>query len=452
MKRKIYERLLDWKVSYASKCAVLIEGARRVGKSYIVSEFARREYKHALILDFAKVGSDIKEIFTEKLSNLDEFFMLLQIRTHTTLEKGCSLIVFDEVQRFPRAREAIKYLVADGRYHYIETGSLVSIKKNVEKIVIPSEEMKLRMYPMDFEEFLWAIGHEQVMTLVRDHYERMKPLGATDHRLVMEDFRKYVVIGGMPQAVEAFAAECNLPEAIHAKRMILDLYCDDIEKFAGRLKNKVRAIWKALPSELSHYGRRFSPGAVGSDVRSRELDAPFDWLEESMTVNLAYNVTDPNVGFRLNEDRVACKCYMGDTGLLVTHAFAGGEKASFDIEGRLIADSIGVNKGMLVENVVAQMLRASGCDLHFHFRDDRTDAGNRMEVDFLLTKPVLTRLHNVRPIEVKSNREYTITSLERFREKYRSVAAAPVVLHPNDVKTANGIVYLPLYMTPFLMQ
>ena len=263
MKRKIYDRMLQWKNNEARKCALMIEGARRVGKSYIVEEFAKTEYKKHLIIDFAKARKAVKELFEEKLDDLNEFFLMLEARTGVVLEKGNSLVVFDEVQCFPRAREAIKYLVQDGRFHYIETGSLISIKKNVEKIVIPSEELKIQMYPMDFEEFLWAVGKEGAMPLLRNHFLDLSPIDQSDHRRMMELFRQYMVVGGMPQAVAAFAASGQLADVEFAKKLILDLYYEDIGKFAGRLKDKVRAIWRAIPSELSLHDKRFSPSIIG---------------------------------------------------------------------------------------------------------------------------------------------------------------------------------------------
>ena len=452
MKRKIYDRMLQWKQKEARKCALMIEGARRVGKSYIVEEFAKAEYKRHLIIDFAKARKAIKDIFVEKLDDLNEFFLMLEARTGVTLERGKSLIVFDEVQRFPRAREAIKYLVQDGRFDYIETGSLISIKKNIEKIVIPSEELKIQMFPMDFEEFLWALGKEGVLGQVRAHFSKLSPMEQVDHRMMMELFRQYMVVGGMPQAVAAFATTGQLAEVELAKKLILDLYYEDIGKFAGRLKDKVRAIWHAIPGELSLHDKRFSPQSVGRDKRMRDLDAPFEWLSEAMTVNLSTNITDPNVGLKWTEEHVGMKCYMADTGLLASLAFLENDNASIDILWKLLTGKIALNKGMLMENVVAQMLRAAGQKLHFHKTPTNVSADDRMEIDFLLTKSDITSRHNVIPIEVKSANDYTIVSLERFREKYASIASTGYVLHPGNIKQVNGIIYLPLYMTPFLTE
>ena len=428
----------------------MIEGARRVGKSYIVEEFAKREYAHHLIIDFANTTKSIKALFEDKLGSLDEFFMMLEVRTGVELKRGETLIVFDEVQRFPRAREAIKYLVADGRFHYIETGSLISIKKNVEGIVIPSEELKIQMHPLDFEEFLWAIGRETSFKLVERCFAERRPLEPSDHRMMMECFRQYVVVGGMPQAVAAFAQERKLDEVEFAKKLILDLYYDDIGKYAGRLKNKVRAIWRAIPGELGRQDKRFSPGAVAHGARMRELDAPFEWLASAMTVNLAYNVTDPNIGFSLTAEHEGLKCYLADTGLLLSLAFADNPETKRDALWKVLTGKLELNKGMLMENAVAQMLRASGRELYFHKVNDRENDSNRIEIEFLLSKSRLTARHNVVPVEVKSNKDYTTTSLDRFKNKFPGYCAERIVLHPGTADFSDDISYLPLYMAPCL--
>lgn len=446
MKRKLYESLLNWKKNHAGKYALLLEGARRVGKSWIAGEFARNEYRSSLVIDFAKANRQIKALFEEKLDDLDEFFMLLEARTKTRLIRGESIVVFDEVQRFPRAREAIKYLVADGRFHYMETGSLISIRKNVEGIVIPSEEMRLELHPMDFGEFLWAVGAEPVADLIRARFAGRTPMGQSDHRAAMELFRQYLVVGGMPQAVEAFANGRDIEAAETAKRVILDLYRDDIGKFAGRLKNKIRAIWDNIPGALSSHEKHFRPGIVKAGTKMRELDAPFEWLAESMTVNLASNVTAPNAGLKMSEDRSLVKCYMADTGLLVSHAFSENRNAVPDMQWKILTGKLEVNKGMLMENAVAQLLRAAGQKLFFHHCSGNGNAGNRMEIDFLLSKSKVSARHNVLPVEVKSANDYTTSSLDKFRKKFAASVATPVILHPGDAVFGQDVVRLPLYM------
>ncbi len=450
MKRKIYDKLLHWKKRSAGKYALLLEGARRVGKSYIVKAFAEAEYERHLILDFSEVGRDIKDLFRNKLRNLEEFFMLLQARTGVSLKPGNSLVVFDEVQRFPRAREAIKHLVADGRFHYIETGSLVSIRKNVDNILVPSEELKLQMHPMDFEEFLWALGRDSLWDLVRAKFASLESMDRIDHDMAMECFRQYLVVGGMPQAVEVFAANRDLSAVEESKRAILGLYRDDIGKFAGRLKTKVRAIWEEIPGALARHERRFYPGSVGANAKMRDISAPFEWLSESMTVNICHNASDPNVGLKLTEDASALKCYMADTGLLVSHAFSENELATGGIAARLILGETDVNCGMIVENAVAQMLRAASQGLFYYSHDDREDAANRMEVDFLLTKSKVERSRNVIPVEVKSSSRYSTVSLAKFCRKFGSRVARPVILHPSNVREKDGAICLPLYMAPLL--
>ena len=450
MNRKIYQNLLDWKARYADKYALLIEGARRVGKSYVVEAFAKAEYERHLIIDFSKTSPAVKRIFGEYLDNLDEFFLQLEMRTHVHLVPGKSLVVFDEVQRFPRAREAIKHLVADGRFHYIETGSLISIKKNIEGILIPSEEMRLQMYPMDFEEFLEATGREGMIPLIRARFEQRRPMGAADHRLAMEAFRQYLVVGGMPQAVAAFADGMDIAGAETAKRMILRLYADDMGKFAGRLKDRVRQIWKSIPAALGRPVKRYTPGLAGEGTRMRDILAPFNWLEESMTVNVARNVTDPNIGFSLNAEEDSLKCYMADTGLLVSAAFPDGALGQDGVAWKLLGGKLEFNKGMMVENAVAQMLRASGRELFFHFNADRTDASKRMEIDFLLAKRAATSRRNVIALEVKSGRDYTTVSLDKFKKRFPGYLAKACVIHPGDLSEREGVLYLPLYMAGLL--
>ena len=447
MKRKIYEKLLDWKNTSNGKTALLIDGARRVGKSYIAEEFAKNEYDSYVIVDFAKATKRIKRLFDEYLDDLDSFFLFLQQELKTELIAGKSLVVFDEVQRFPKARESIKYLVADGRYHYLETGSLISMRKNVKDIVIPSEERHLKMFPMDFEEFLTATGNQATIPLIEAHFRKRKSLGQDTHRRIMDIFRQYMVVGGMPQAVSAYVSSHDLKAVDTEKRDILELYKADIGKFAGGMRHKVLSLWDEIPGQLSRHERKFRLSSIGENARMREYETAFEWLKESMTVNIAYNVSDPNVGFKMSEERRSLKCYMGDTGLLVSHAFSENELASEDIHRQLLVGKIEVNKGMLVENVVAQMLRAAGLELFFHSNSSREDAQDRMEIDFLMTKSKVARRKNVVPIEVKSGKDYSTVSLEKFCRKFGSYVDEPVVFHPLDVKTDKGILYLPLYMT-----
>ena len=452
MKRKFYNLMLEWKQTSNGQTALMIDGARRVGKSYIAEEFAKREYEAYLLIDFSKVKPKVKRYFDDYLDDLDTFFMYLFTEFKVNLPRNKSVIIFDEVQKFPRAREAIKHLVKDGRYHYIETGSLISIKKNVEGIVIPSEELKIQMHPLDFEEFLWAIGRETSFKLVEQCFAERRPLEPSDHRMMMECFRQYVVVGGMPQAVVAFARERKLDEVEFAKKLILDLYYEDVGKYAGRLKNKVRAIWRAIPGELGRQDKRFSPGAVARGLRMRDLDASFEWLASAMTVNLAYNVTDPNIGFSLTSDHEGMKCYLADTGLLVSLCFADNPETMKDALWKVLTGKLEINKGMLMENVVAQMFKAGGRELYFHKTNDREDGSNRIEIEFLISKSRLTARHNVVPVEVKSSKDYTTHSLERYKTKFPGYCAERIVLHPGNADFTGDIIYLPLYMAQLLVR
>ena len=429
----------------------MIDGARRVGKSWIAEEFARNEYEAYLLIDFSKVSPRVKRYFREYMEDLDTFFMYLLNTYGVKLPIRKSVIIFDEVQRFPRAREAIKWLVADGRYDYIETGSLISINKNVKDIVIPSEEHHLEMFPMDFEEFLWAQGREGVMEVLGCHFDSRKPLGEDLHASMMDLFRQYLVVGGMPKAVSVFAETHDLGEVDAVKREILTLYRNDIHKFAGALRHKVLAVFNRIPAELARHEKRFVLADLGKDARMRDYDSAFEWLKSAMTVNVAYAASEPTVGLEMRTDVLSLKCYLADTGLLVSMAFDPVSLESERVHERILHDRLSFDKGMLMENVVAQMIRASGRGLYFYSNSDRTDVDSRMEIDFLICKSSLTRMHNIVPIEVKSSRAYEFVSLGKFRRKFPDLLYEPVVLHPKDLKVEDGIVYLPLYMAGLLV-
>ncbi len=451
MKRKIYDKLLEWKTVSNGKTAVMLDGARRVGKSYIAEEFARNEYEAYLVIDFAKVSSKVKRYFNEYLEDLDTFFMYLLSAYHVELPAGRSVIIFDEVQRFPRAREAIKYLVADGRYHYIETGSLISIRKNVRNIVIPSEEWHLEMFPMDFEEFMWATGHPATMPIIRKHFAERKPLGRDLHESIMDIFRQYLVVGGMPQVVAAFADSRDLRQVDAVKRSILALYRADIRKFAGPLKDKALAVFNSIPSQLSRHEKKFVLSEIDANGRMRGYETTLEWLENAMTVNLCRSTGEPNIGLEMSCERMALKCYLGDTGLLVSMAFGESELVAEDIHNRILSDKIELNKGMIVENVVAQMFRAAGHKLYYYSNSSRSNSADRMEIDFLAAKPGLTRRHNISPVEVKSGRSYAYESLSKFRRKFANFLDTAYVLHVRDVVEKDGVVHLPLYMASLIV-
>ena len=450
MRRKIYTELLKWKEEEAGRTALLIDGARRVGKSYIVENFAKQEYKSYIIIDFNRVNQEVTELFENYLNDLDLFFMYLSNYYNVKLYERDTLIIFDEVQLFPRARAAIKYLVADGRYDYIETGSLMSIKKNVKDIVIPSEERHLRMYPLDFEEFLWALDNESLMDFIKVFFEKKKPLGAALHRKAMDYFRQYMIVGGMPQAVERYVETKDFERVDRVKRDILELYRADIVKHAQGYEMKVEQIFDDIPAQLQKHDKKFKLSSLKKEARFRDYEDAIFWLSDAMIVNVCYNSTAPNIGLKLNMDRVTMKCYMADTGLLISHAFDENGIVSEEIYKKLLFDKLEVNKGMIMENIVAQMLVASGHKLYFYNNPSRDDASLRMEIDFLIAKSKITSKHNISPIEVKSGGKYTLTSLKKCREKYTEQLDTLYVIHKNDLKVEEGIVYLPLYMTPLL--
>ena len=447
MKRKIEEKLKDWKQKSNGKTALLIDGARRVGKSYIVEEFARKNYKSYILIDFNEVGREITDLFDMNLRDLDSFFMYLSAAFNVKLYERESVLIFDEVQLYPRARAAIKFLVADGRFDYIETGSLMSIKKNVKNIVIPSEERHIKMYPMDFEEFLWAKGEDLIMPMIRDCFDKRKPLGQALHRRVMTLFREYIIIGGMPQAVSEYISTGDFEAADQIKRDILTLYREDIQKHADAYTVKVESIFDDIPSQLSKHEKKFSLSSLGKGVRFRDYESAFLWLQDAMFTNVCFNSTEPNIGLKLNRDNSAFKLYMGDTGLLISHSFDENGIVSEEIYKKLLFGKLEVNEGMIFENIVAQMLTANGKALYFYSNSSRTDKNSRMEIDFLLAKSKTTSRHNISALEVKSGKNYTLSSLNKFRNKFAEELNEAFVLHTDDLNVKDGIIYLPVYMT-----
>ena len=472
MRRKIYDKLLQWKQEKNGKTALMIEGARRVGKSYIALEFARNEYDSYILIDFSKAPARVKGWFDEYLEDIPTLLQNIQLHYKKQLTPRRSLIIFDEVQKCPRAREAIKALVEDGRFDYLETGSLISIKKNVENIVIPSEEDGIDMYPMDFEEFLWAMGNDVMMPYLRERFEKRQPMGEF-HREALHYFRQYMIVGGMPQAVAEYAVSRDFKRVDAVKRQILRLYKNDIKKYAGTATARVSAIYDAIPGQLQKKEKKFSLVALNDEARMRDYDSAFFWLEDSKMVNICYNTTAPNIGLQLNEDRTTLKCYFCDTGLLISLAFSARGIVTNEIYQKLMFDKLEIDEGMLVENIVAQMLKTSGNKLFFYSNYDKEKAENRMQVDFLIQKEVVTSRHNVAqsesresslsmpshsnvseanisPIEVKSSNGYTLTSIQKCIKKFGQYLSTPYVLHSKDVEIKDGLVYLPLYMTGIL--
>ena len=451
MRRKLYDRLKAWKEQSRGESALMIDGARRVGKSYLVEEFAKREYKSYILIDFNRVSEEVKGLFDQYLDHLDMFFLYLSNYAQTPLYERESLIIFDEVQLYPRARAAIKYLVADRRYDYIETGSLVSIKRNVADIVIPSEEEQVKLHPIDFEEFLWAMGNEMLMPFIRDCFEAKRPLGQVMHRQAMDYFRQYMIVGGMPQAVAKYVETKSFADVDRVKRRILDLYRADIRKYAGLHSARVSSVFDQIPAQLQRHERRFTLSDLEEGARQRDYEAALFWLDEAMVVNMCYNATEPSVGLMLNQDRTTLKIYMADTGLLLSQSFSSEELVDEGIYKKILLDKLSFNKGMVIENIVAQMLRSAGHSLFFYSNPTRESAEDRMEIDFLITKSGVTSRHNISPIEVKSGQRYTLTSLRKCIKKYDRDLATPYVIHPADLRISEeGITFLPLYMTPLL--
>ena len=450
MKRKIYDRLLEWKRNEATGAAFMIDGARRVGKSYIAEAFAKNEYRSYVMIDFAKVPKEVKSLFERYQDKLDTLFLKLSEYFGVRLHERETLFIFDEVQMCPKARESIKHLVADGRYDYLETGSLVSIDENVEDIVIPSEEIRVKMYPMDFEEFLWAKGDDMTMDFVRSHYAGREPLGQLLHRKVLDAFREYMIVGGMPQAVAEFVKSADLGKVDAVKRRIIKLYREDIRKHAGRYALKTEQVFDSLAAQLSRHEKKFRLSSLGVNVRMREYEDAFLWLKEAMVVNVCYRSTEPSIGLGINADSSTLKCYAVDTGLLISLAFSEKQVLAEQIHKRLLFDSLELNKGMLVENVVAQLLAAAGYELYFFSTSSESARSERMEIDFLIPAASIGRSHNIRPVEVKSSKRYDHTSLDKFRAKYRRNLSPPVVLHTKDVAEKDGVTYLPLYMASLL--
>lgn len=445
LRRKIYDELLSWKQKSNGQTALLIDGARRVGKSFIAGLFAQQEYKSHIAIDFGNAPQDILDLFVHESADLDLFFAKLGAFYSTVLHRRESLIIFDEIQQFPRARQLIKYLVADGRYDYLETGSLIRLKKNTENIIIPSEEEHLEMFPMDFEEFLWALGDEATVPLIRRCFETGKPLGQALHRKVMNDFRQYMLVGGMPQSVLAYADGKNFEASDEAKRRILRLYRDDVSKFAAGYEEKVYAVFDGIPGQLSRKEKKYKLSSISENARFRAYEDSFIWLNEAMVVNTCYNTTDPNVGLALSADNAAQKCYMADTGLLVTLTFMDRAFTENEFYKAILFDKLDINEGMIMENIVAQMLRRSGHKLYFYSRSDNVNRQNHMEIDFLITES-----RKIAAIEVKSANYRSHSSLDKFRKKFSRKLGNSYILYPGDVMERDGIRHLPLYMAMFL--
>ena len=450
MRRKIYNKLVEWKLNSNGKTALLIEGSRRVGKSYIVEEFAKNNYKSYILIDFAFASKKVIDLFYEYSDNLDMLFMYLQEYYNVKLYERETLFIFDEIQFCPKARSLIKYLVADGKYDYIETGSLISIQKNVKDILIPSEESKLKMYPMDFEEFLWAMGNDTLMDFIKKCYEEKKPLTDLLHRKAMDYFKQYLIVGGMPQVVMEYINTNDFSKVDLIKRNLLYLYRNDIRKHADELNLKVEQIFDTIPSQLQKHEKKFNLSAIDESARYREYEGVFYWLEDAGLINVAYNTTEPNIGLGQRIDNNALKCYFFDTGLLLSLVFNEKKIINEEIYKKILFDKLSFNEGMIIENIVAQSLISSGRKLYFFSKYSDNNSKEVMEIDFLISKNTITSKHNIIPIEVKSGDRYTYSSLNKLKEKYKDYIDKPIIIHTKDLKVNDDILYLPIYMTTLL--
>ena len=439
-RRKVYGKMLEWKTTSKGRSALLLEGARRIGKSTIVEEFAKKEYSSYILIDFNESSQDVKDLF-ENLMDFDYIFLYLQNIYQTSLYEHESVIVFDEVQQCPKARQAIKYLVKDGRYDYIETGSLISIHKNTKDINIPSEEHRVEMFPMDYEEFRWALGDETGMSLLKQVFEKRMSLGEGINRMKMRDLRLYMLVGGMPQAVNEYLDTKNLQNVDLVKRQIIQLYADDFRKIdpTGRISK----LFMSIPSQLSRNLMRYQPTPVVGNIPSDKIDELLLCLEDSKTINIAYHADDPYVGMSLTMDYGKYKLYVGDTGLFVTLAFWDKDFTENIIYNKLLSDKLSANMGYVYENLVAQMLRASGDRLFYYtFPKDKT---HFYEIDFLLS-----RGNKLCPIEVKSSGYKTHASLDAFCRKFSDRIGQRYLIYTKDLQKDEQTLLLPVYMTPLV--
>lgn len=438
-KRKLYDELLEWKRTSNGKSAILVEGARRVGKSTLVELFAQNEYESYILIDFNEASNEVKSLF-DNLMNKDFIFLQLQSLYNVVLKERKSVIIFDEVQNCPLARQAIKYLVKDGRYDYIETGSLMSIKKNTKNITLPSEEERITLYPMDFEEFRWALGDEATVPLLKQFYDAKLPL-SNAHRDKMRDFRLYMLVGGMPQAVNAYIETNNFSLVDRAKRGIIKIYLDDFQKLdpTGRLET----LFKEIPSQLSQTNNRFKPYSILGDIDEDKLVELMKDLEDSKTTLFSFHSNDPNVGMSLTKDISKYKIFCADTGLFVTLAFWDKDITENVIYQKLLNDKLSTNLGYVYENIIAQMLASAGNKLFYYTWPK--DATHNYEIDFLLSRGA--KLH---PIEVKSSGYKSHTSLDEFCKKFSHIIDKRYLIYTKDLQKDEQTLLLPVYMTPFL--
>lgn len=440
-KRKLYNKMLEWKREFDGKTALLIKGARRVGKSTLVEEFAKNEYESYILIDFSIASKEVNALFSD-LSDLNYLFLRLQMIFHVNLVERKSVIIFDEVQMQPLARQAIKHLVKDHRYDYIETGSLLSIKRNIKDIVIPSEETRLQLYPLDYEEFRWALGDTVTIPLLLNAYEKMLPVGDDINRRLLREFRLYMLVGGMPQAVDAYIETNNLSMVDQVKRNILELYEDDFRKIDS--SGRAGMLFDAIPAELNKNASRYQVSSVIAGEKEERVREILADMQDSMTVYISYHADDPSAGMSLHKDPRRYKLFLCDTGLFVTLAFKDRDFTDNEIYEKLLNDKLSTDLGYLYENMVAQMLKTAGNEL-FYYTFPKETSNHNYEIDFLLA-----RRNKICPLEVKSSGYKTHASLDAFQNKFSSRILNRYLIYTKDIRKEKDIFYLPMYMVPFL--
>ena len=439
-KRKIYDEMLKWKQEYAPKYALFLRGARRVGKTTLAEKLGREEYRSYILVRFDQTEDSINRLFTDSLRDLDILFNTLQFAYNTRLYRRESLIILDEIQLFPQARQALKTLLEDGRYDYLETGSLATITKKSKNILIPSEEYSLDVLPMDYEEYLWANDNDMVIPTLREHLTSLKPMGGL-HQYIMKSYREYMLVGGMPQVVSAFTESKDFEKVDFAKEQIINLYKQDMNDQEEENPEYVTSFFDRIPSELSKHDKRYVLTHLGPNARIRDYKGPIKWLNEAMIINIANNVDEPSAALNLSIIDPSFKCYLMDTGLLITLAYKDRPYLENELYKAILLDKLQVNEGMLLENMVAQNIRANGRRAYYYKETSRENKKTVMEIDFLIRDG-----NKLVPIEVKSGENRSIKSLTAFKEKYSKKVGRCIVLHHGEIRREDNILWLPYYM------
>ena len=443
-KRKVYDKMLWWKENKAPEYALFLKGARRVGKSTLANKLGREEYKSYIEIRFDKAPNEIKDLFVNSLEDLDGMFNKIQLFYKTKLYKNESLIILDEIQLYPLARQALKTLLEDKRYDYIETGSLASIKKKSKKILIPSEEYHLNVYPLDFEEFLNAMEDNVTFDLIKEHFEKKKPFGAF-YKKIMYSFREYMLVGGMPQAVYEYYKKKDFGDVDFVKQGIINLYESDMDTQEEENPTYVKNMFWHIPSELSKHDKKYNLTHIDPNARLREYKGPINWLDEAMIINISEKVNDPSVAFNLSTIDPAFKCYLMDTGLLISLAYKNKDYLENELYRAILFDKLHINEGMIVENIVAQLLRMNGDNIYYYKKVDKESKRTILEIDFLIR-----RNNKIIPIEVKSSSAESISSLKKFKEIFSTKVGLQYVLYDGDIKRDGEIIYLPYFMASII--